>query len=258
MKTYTIAVLDSTFSAFISFVLAFLIINFYVDRPFSIIFAVCLSVPIFIIAFERIKKNNLLKCEKTRKKKAIDNLVYSLCLLERIKVSELFERAINSLDIKTLKRKHGIFIQDKTIALFPIFSFDGISKTDVVRVFNAISQNQKAYILGEKLSSEVKAFIDRFNAKIEFVDGEKVYDFLEKTGCLPQDKLALNNSRGKKLEFFKKLIRKKHSNKFLIFGLSLILSSWFVPIKMYYIICGCAFLMLSLICRLYGQELKKE
>ena len=76
MKTYTLAVLDSTFSAFISFVLAFLIINFYVDRPFSIIFAVCLSVPIFIIAFDRIKKNNLLKCEKTRKKKAIDNLVY--------------------------------------------------------------------------------------------------------------------------------------------------------------------------------------
>ena len=258
MKSLPIAILDSAFSAFISFILAFLLINFYVDRPFSIIFSICLSIPIFVIAFERIKKSNLLKNTENKKKKAVDNMVYSLCLLERAKLLELFERAINNLEIKTLKRKYGIFIEEKNCAIFPIFNFDGITKTDVVKVYNAISINQKAYILGEKLSSDVKNFMDRFNDRIKFVDGEKTYDFLEKNNSLPRESVVLGKHNANKHKFFKALIKKKNSIKFLIFGISLILSSWFVPIKMYYIICGCIFLMLSLICRLYGQEEKKE
>ncbi len=253
MKTLPVAILDSVFSAFISFVLAFLIINFYIERPFSIIFSLCIAVPIFIIAFDRIKKSNLLKSAFNKKKKAIENMTYSLCLLERAKVLQLFERAINSLDVKTIKKKYGIFIENKNCAVFPIFNFDGITKTDVVKVFNAVPQKQKAYILGEKMTSDVKSFMDRFNARIEFVDAEKVYEFLEKTNCLPQERFISTNSTPKNT-FFKRLIKKKHSSKFLVFGIMLILSSWFVPIKTYYVICGCVFLMLSLICRLYGQE----
>ena len=185
-------------------------------------------------------------------------MVYSLCLLDRHKLLETFEHAINSLGIMTIKRKFGIFIEQKNCAVFPIFNFDGITKTDVVKVYNAISKNQKAYILGDDISNDVKLFMQRFSDKIEFVGGEKVYDFLEKNNALPPKTLLLNQGRENKLSFFKKLIKRKHANKFFIFGITLILSSWFVPIKMYYVICGCAFLMLSLICRLYGQEPKKE
>lgn len=254
MKTLPIAILDSAFSAFISFLLAFLIINFYIERPFSIIFSVCLSAPIFIIAFDRIKKANLLKTTENKKKREIENMVYSLCLLERAKVLQIFERAINSLDVKTIKKKYGIFIENKNCALFPIFNFDGITKTDVVKVFNAVTQKQKAYILGEKITDDVKSFMDRFNGQIEFINAEQTYDFLEKTDCLPRESAYITSQNQNKGKFFKRLIKKNHSSKFFIFGIMLILSSWFVPIKTYYVISGCTFLMLSLICRLYGQE----
>lgn len=258
MKTLPIAILDSAFSAFISFILAFLIINFYIERPFSIIFSVCLSIPIFIIALDRIKKANLLKSASNKKKREIENMIYSLCLLDRTKVLQVFERAINSLDVKTIKKKYGVFIDNKNCAVFPMFNFDGITKTDVVKVFNAITKTQKAYILGEKMTDDVKIFMDRFNGQIEFINAEQTYDFLEKTDCLPRESICSNSQRQNKNGFFKRLINKKHSAKFLIFGIVLILSSWFVPIKMYYVICGCAFLMLSLICRLYGQEKERE
>ncbi len=258
MKTLPIAIIDSAFSAFISFILAFLIINFYTPRPFSIIFAICLSVPIFIIAFDRIKKSKQLKSATSQKSIAIENMVYSLCILERHKLIELFEKAVNSLEIKTLKKKHGIFVEEKNCAIFPIFNFDGITKTDIVKVYNSINSKQKAYILGESLSNDVKNFVERFNGKIEFVDGEKTYDFLQKTNFLPKENLLSNKAIKRKNEFFKKLIKKKHANKFFVFGIIFILSSWFVPIKMYYLTCGCVFLTLSLICRLYGQEEKKE
>lgn len=257
MRTLPIAILDSAFSAFLSFVLAFLIINFYVERPFSIIFSICIAVPIFIIAFGRIKKSMLSKSVENKKKKAVENMVYSLCLLERAKLLELFERAINNLDLKTLKKKHGIFVENKNVAIFPIFNFDGITKTDVVKVYNSVSLKEKAYILGDDIKPEVKSFMNRFSERIEFVEAEKVYQFLEKANSLPQERFPNLNSTDKH-KFFKKLIKKKHANKFLIFGITFILSSWFVPIKTYYVICGCIFLMLSLICRLYGQEKETE
>ena len=257
MRTLPIAILDSAFSAFISFILAFLIINFYIERPFSIIFSICIAVPIFIIAFGRIKKSMLSKSAENKKRKAVENMVYSLCLLERAKLLELFERAINNLDLKTLKKKHGIFVENKNLAIFPIFNFDGITKTDVVKVYNSVSLKQKAYILGDDIKPEVKSFMNRFSERIEFVEAEKVYHFLEKTNSLPQERFPNLNSTDKH-KFFKKLIKKKHANKFLIFGITFILSSWFVPIKTYYVICGCIFLMLSLICRLYGQEKETE
>ena len=258
MKSFILTLLDSAFSAFICFVLSFLIINFYVKRPFSIIFSVCIAIPVFIIALERIKKSNQLKGANNKHRIALENMVYSLCLLERAKLLELFERAINSLDVKTIKKKHGIFIESKNCAVFPIFNFDGITKTDVVKVFNSITKPQKAYIVGEKLSAEVKSFMDRFNQNIEFIDAEKTYQFLEKTNCLPPERLSLTRGEGKKMAFFKRIITRKHSSKFLAFGFLFILSSWFVPIKMYYVVYGCIFLMLSLICRLYGQEPNKE
>ena len=75
MKTLPIAILDSAFSAFISFILAFLIINFYAPKPFSVIFAISISVPIFIIAFDRIKKSKLLKSATNERSVAIENMV---------------------------------------------------------------------------------------------------------------------------------------------------------------------------------------
>lgn len=100
--------------------------------------------------------------------------------------------------------------------------------------------------------------MDRFNGRIEFVDSEKVYDFLEKNNALPREKLYINQSCHGLKTFFRKLIKKKHANKFLAFGTTFIFMSWLVPIKIYYVIFGCIFLMFSLLCRLYGQDVEKQ
>ena len=55
------------------------------------------------------------------------------------------------------------------------------------------------------------------------------------------------------LKTFKNLIKKEQSKRLFLFGLTLILTSYFVPIKAYYITFGGIFLSLSLICRLYGS-----
>ena len=254
MKTYFLSILDSTFSAFIGFLTTFIILSFYIEKPFSIIFAVCFAIPLFIIAFQKIQDKEKSKTADKRKNKQIESLIYSLSLLEKNKLINLFEKAIIRYGEKTLKRKNGIFIEGKPIAVFPIFSFDGVRKTDVVKVFNSVPKSYKAYIFGDKITSEIDEFIARFDNRIEFVGCEKVYSFLEQTLCLPKE----NNSAPKKAfsfrNFLSKLFKRSHSKKYFTFGIIFLIMSCFVPIKLYYVCCACAFLTLSLFCRLFSKD----
>ena len=257
MKTYILSILDSSFSAFIGFVVTFIILNYYIQRPFSIVFSVCIAIPLFIIAFQKIKNNQIEKKNDKQKNQKVEDLIYSLCLLEKHKLYSLFERAIIRFGERTLKRKGGIFIENKQVAVFPIFSFDGITKTDVVRVFNCISKKDTAYIFGDKISKELEAFIARFDNRIKFIDGKKVYSFLEQTSSLiestpiPKKHFSFSN-------FLASVFKKKYSKKYLSFGIIFLLMSYFVPIKIYYVCCGCFFLTISLFCRLFSKDIIKE
>ncbi len=254
MRVSFISILDSAFTAFLSFIATFLILNFYVDRPYSIIFGACISIPIFLIAFEKIKNSTLEKSVDKQKLKAVLNMCNSLCLLERHKKLELFERAINRRGFRTLKKKGGIFIEETNSAVFILFSFDGITKTDVVRVFNSISLKDKAYIFGQSANKELLDFIDRFDERIVFVDGAKTYNLLSESNCLPKE-APISKSKSKMISnFFSRLFLRKNSKKFLTFGIFFMLMSAFVVVKFYYVCCACIFITLSLFCRLLGKE----
>lgn len=253
MKTLSINILDSAFSAFLSFVLTFLILNYFIDRPYSIIISISLSVPIFILSYNKLKKSANIKSLDKLKRKAVENVFYSLCLMEKNSLVALFEKALLRLDYKTIRRKNGVFIDEKKVAIFPIFTFDGITKTDVVRVFNSVPVHFKAYIFGESISQDLQSFIIRFDNRIEFIGIEKVYNLLKQTSCLPKESSLLKNKKFFENGFFKAVFNKRNSKKFLSFGSLFLLMSYFVPIKIYYVISGCVFLTFSLFCRLYGK-----
>ncbi len=255
MRISFLSFLDSAFTAFLSFLCTFLILNFYIERPFSIILGVCIAVPIFIIALEKLNKSSAKKTLDKQKNKDIINMCNALCLLDPIKAIELFERAINRRGFRTLKKKGGIYIEEKNAYVFIIFSFDKITKTDVVRVFNRISPKDKAYIFGQDANAELLDFIDRFNQKIIFVDSNKTYELLSKTNCLPKEPMPL--SKTKKLlisNFLSRLFALKNSKSFLGFGIFFLFMSAFVVIKFYYIACACIFITLSLFCKLFGKK----
>ena len=248
-----LSILDSAFTAFLSFLITFLIFNFYIEKPFSIIFGVCIAILIFLIAIDKISKSSAKKSLDKEKNKAINSMANSLCLLEPVKVIELFEKAINRRGYKTIKKRGGIFIEELKCAVFIIFSFDEITKTDVVKVFNKISSKEKAYIVGQNASAELLEFIARFDHRIEFVDGGKTYELLNGANCLPKEKLMPKKKTMHLKNFLSRLFVRKNSKKYLGFGIFFLLMSSFVVIKFYYITCACIFITLSLFCRLFGR-----
>ena len=254
MQFSFLTILDSAFTAFLSFLSAFLLLNFYIERPYSIILGISIALLVFLIALDKMNKSFAKKSLDKQKNNAVKNMCYSLCLLDKFKITELFERAINRRGFKTLKKRGGIFIEETHSAVFTIFSFDGITKTDVVRVFNSISQKDKAYIFGQSANSDLLDFINRFDGRIEFVNAEKTYNFLSSCNCLPKEQPVYKNNSFLLKNFFSRLFVRKNSKKFLSFGLLFLFMSAFVVIKFYYIVCAFIFITLSLFCRLFSKE----
>ncbi|MBR2499235.1 MAG: hypothetical protein IKB67_05940 [Clostridia bacterium] len=258
MKITPAIIIDTLFTAFISFVLTLITLNYFIKGApaivLSITFSLIISLSIFKCLLTNRTKEKLSKAEKTAK----TNMTNQLNLYSQTQQTNLIERAINSKGCKTERKKGGVFIKEQNIVIFSKFSFDEISKTDIVKAFNNAGREDLIYIFCDAFSPEIKTFADRFDGRIILVGSDKVFRFLTQTDCMPKEKFAF--PEGKKLTFcsFKNVFRKEQSKRLAFFGLTLLLTSYFVPIKAYYIIFGGIFLFLSLICRLYGTSTPKN
>lgn len=254
MLSLPVAILDSVFSAFISFIVCFIILNFYIDKPYSIIFSIIISIPIFIIAFDKISKSKSLQLAKKQNQKNLENMCNSLCLLPKPQLISLFEKALSICGYAPTKTSQGLSLPKQKAFIYPVFSFDGITKTDIVKAFNCIKKGQVAYIFGKDVSSEISSFIDRFDNSVIFIDQQKIYSLLQKTDCLPKEKPPFKTNKLTFKSFFNPFLNRANAKKFVLFGLLFILMSYFAPIKLYYIIVGTSFLIFSLFLRLFTRK----
>ena len=253
MKSLVIAIVDSLFSAFIAFIVAFILLNFYLERPLSIILSIIISLPVFFIALKRINGQRSLSSIKKQTQKKIDNTNCLLCFLEKSKLFSVFEEALTKKGYTVTNKKYGLFIESEHALIIPIFNFDSITKTDIVKAYNYLKKDHTAYVFGNTVSAELSAFIQRFNNRVVFIGGEKTYALLEQTNCLPQNNLPLSINTLTIKKVVSTLLSKVNSKKFLLFGMLFIAMSYFAPLKLYYIIIGALFLAFALVVRLFGR-----
>ena len=252
MKITLALIIDVIFTAFVSFILLFIFSVYFLPRTSSLALSITLSLVFSLLTFKRLSAINQKEKLRNADKKAKNFMVNQLNLYTKLQQTQLFERAINKLGYATERKKGGIFIKDKNLAVFSNFSFDLVSKTDIVKAFNS-ADREDIYIFCDTFSPETKSFADRFDGRIILVSSDKVYKFLKDADCMPEEKFEFSERKKLTLKTFKNLIKKEQSKRLFLFGLTLILTSYFVPIKAYYITFGGIFLSLSLICRLYGS-----
>ena len=82
----------------------------------------------------------------------------------------------------------------------------------------------------------------------------ELYLELEKLGFFPPEKYLLLDENTKPRFNLSAFLRKKNAKNFLVFGIVFSVMSFFVPLKIYYLLWGSVFLVLSLVTRLYGRE----
>lgn len=254
MKITLAMLIDTLFSAFISFIILFIVLNYFTAKSVALTISICLCLIIGLFSFKLMIKKRKKTRLKAADEKAKEIMTAQLNLYTQSEQNELFERAIKKRGYKVERKKGGLVIKEKNVAIFSRFGFDGVSKTDIVKAFNNANKEYTIYVLAQSFSAELKAFANRFGGRIKTVDQNQVYVFLSQNGLLPKQKFEFSKPKQPLLSPFKNVLKKNRAKNHFIFGVIFLLTSYFVPIKIYYVIFGCLFLILSLICHLFGKK----
>lgn len=253
MKFSLSIITDTLFSALVSFLLFFVIVNYFMPRPYSIILSVSMSIIFTTLAFRYLinKKQHL--SHKTVNTKLYDDMVVQLNLMPKPELITFFSDTLKKSGYNVEKKNGGLFIKEQNAYLFFKFGFEFVTKADIVKVFNSKERTSKGYLFADSFDQEVKEFANRFD-NLFTVDSKQLFAFLQENNCLPENKYQLNTPSFNRLKAIKSLIDRKKAKTFAIFGISFLFMSYFVLYKIYYLVCGTLFLILSLICLLFGEK----
>lgn len=249
MKKYLIALIsDCLFYAFAVFLLIFLLLNYFLPRISALILSVTFSLVIsfFIFAHLRKKKSNLFLSKQ--EKKNMENFVTLLNFLKKKDILLYLQNVFGG------EIKNGRLYDEKNKKIIAVkFGYSPLTKSDIVREYNAQKNGYSSVVYGE-FSSDILDFSSRFNKKIELKTGEDIFLTLKEKGLLTfKQNLALKEE--KKGYDFRRLLKTQNARKTCVFGMLMLIFSYFVPYKTYYLITGGLFLTLSLTAKLFGKSI---
>ena len=134
-----------------------------VSLTLSITFSLFFALTFFFISKKRQEK----KKTKIKETKNIDELMIELNFLSKQSVYAMFTKAFTSLDKTVEKVSRGLNIKEDKTFIFFAFSFEGITKTDVLKAYNLLKKEYKCLIYTSFCSPETEKFIERFGGIIK-------------------------------------------------------------------------------------------
>lgn len=263
MKNFPLAtVIDTFLTAILGFLFCFLVLNYFVDKPYSLIIAVALGIMIAVLVYKvSIKKFRKRQNEKAQTEQS-ELVLNQLDFLSSSELTTLFSKAFEDDGKKVEKKRGYIYLKESKIAVFLSFGFENKSKKEIVKAYTYTCDKEKdiakAVILSSEFPSEIIEFANRFGGKIKLVHGNDVYKLLLKHDNLPKITCEILKSQKVKRRKLSSLLYKKNSRKFLLFGLMFLLMSYVVPIKLYYLICGGLMLIFGFTLMFFGKYTEEE
>lgn len=252
MKNFPLSVLtDGLFSYLICFIAAFPVAACFMPRPAAFAAAVTLSSVLTVFIVKRLLKKRSTELTARGEKKAAEDALTALNLSDPSENLSLFKTAYEKKGFTVTVDKSALRLTGEKTVVCPVFGFDGLTKTDVVRAANAKRAKESVIIYTAEASAGVKEFASRFTG-LTLVCGGETYLFLKNAGCLP--KTREGTFKTKKRLNIENLFTKKKAKTFFGFGAFFLLSSFFVPYKTYYIVCGVIMAALAVISLLFGKN----
>lgn len=253
MKSFSLpAIIDGTVTAIFGFVFYFITISYFAPMPFSIIMAISLTImSILLIVKIDLNKHKKLRQEHQKKFEA-EEVLTKLDFMSKTELYTLFSKVFEKQNIKFEKRKNYLYLPEEKKGIFFSFGFENKSKAEIVKAYNLIDSQDKAEIYSSDFPKDIKDFASRFGGKISLISGIQIYEMLKEVDLLPEKENFLFPIKEPKKER-KVFFTKKRAKSFLSFGTIFLLMSYFVPIKLYYVICGGIMLFIGLFCLFFGK-----
>ena len=253
MKNYLPIIADSLFCSFLSFFILKIIFSTFLSNTTSNVFSLVIALSMFIVFFAVFNKKFSSRTAKKKEEKQSKQVLTNLLFLSNDKVFDLFFSAFTILNKSPKKLGAKIFLPEDNVVVFLSFNIDGLNKSQIIKVFNSLLEGQKALILCYDCNAETINFAKNFNNKIKIKSGFEVYSILKEANLFPENSVLPFVKDSPKYNF-KLLFNKKRAKSYFFFGIIFLLYSFIVPIKIYYIIIGCIFLLASLACFLFAKN----
>lgn len=253
MKKFTLFT-DVVFISFCVFLFSYALTRFFLPYAVSLVasatFSALFSLLLVKIFLERLRKTKSVKTEQ----KAFTETCFELDFMNSAEVKKLFESVFVKKGFTAVKRKKYLYLPQKNMLVFIKFGFEKITKTDIVAAYNSLGDNESLTLISSDYTEEITNFAQKFNKKIRLYDSKAAYKLLKETDSLPELKHNSFYAEQKPEMKLKNIFRKKHAKRFLLLGAYFTVFSFFVSVKLYYVIAGGIFLLLSAALRFFGKS----
>ena len=248
MRTRFSIISDTVFILFSSFVILSVFLYYFTPYPFSLIIAFSLAIISGVLFYKTANRKKAKSIDGKLEKQKYENAMINLSVSEKEKQADFFYSLY-------CKKEDGSKIKDGTIelknggAILPFFSFSETDRGEVLRAL--IKYKNGVTLLAENFSDSERAFFGKFN-NLTLKDGKEVFSDMKTANLFPEE-VIIPEKRKRKISFFLPLHKKK-AVSFLLYGLFFLSFSFFVPIKIYYLAFGTAFILSAVLSRIFGKD----
>lgn len=266
MRSNFAKVLDSIILALVFSVLIYAWMRFYTkNTSMSIVVGICSGLLIMavlnIIFYNREQKLNINKTTKSNAEKLSLNLLCST----QSEINTFFAKILNSLG-KIKKSKNYLEIKENSAQndlhstmhstlIFPEFNKENFTLEDLFRVIKTATKlNAKEIkIFAPTVDETAKTFAKQINnLKIDFVDKYSLYNnyIAGKFENALIEKIDISKPKINYAGLLRYAVNQKRARHYLLFGLLILLMSFLVPFKIYYLVLGSLLCLIALIVKI--------
>ena len=243
---------DAFFRILIIFLACFVWCRYFIDNLWislvaTIFLTIIIDLTINFVKNKRQKKKNTYKEEDEKIQQYINTFIFSE---DNFSVNFFYELA----KIKHQAQKKNKYIEvvntNKKIILFPYFIYRDFNSDDLVLVYNKTKKemSSRLIICTNTIDNNAIKLAQKLPLDVYILDGNQVYEkLLKKYNYFPYlTKLKSETKIGFK-EILSYALNKKRTKGYFIASVILLLSSFFVPYKIYYVVMATLLLILSLV-----------
>ncbi len=253
MKRFTFF---KTFDAFFRILIIFLacfvwcryfINNIWLSLVVTIICTILIDLSINIIRNKKQKKKSVLKEEDEKIQQYINTFIFSE---DSYSINFFYELAKLKHQAQKKSKFIEIFHTNKKIILFPYFIYRDFNTDDLVLIYNQIKKetSTRLVICTNKVDSNTIKLAQKLPLEIYVLDGNQIYEkLLTKYNYFPPLTKLKSEAKLEFKDLISYALNKKRTKGYFIASVVLLLSSFFVPYKIYYVIMSTILLVLSLI-----------
>lgn len=266
MRSNFAKILDSIVLALVFSVLIYAWMRFYTkNTSMSIVVGICSGLLIMavlnIIFYNREQKLNINKTTKSNAEKLSLDLLCST----QSEINTFFAKILDSLG-KIKKSKNYLEIKENSAQndlhstmhstlIFPEFNKENFTLEDLFRVIKTATKlNAKEIkIFAPTVDETAKTFAKQINnLKIDFVDKYSLYNnyIAGKFENALIEKIDISKPKINYAGLLRYAVNQKRARHYLLFGLLILLMSFLVPFKIYYLVLGSLLCLIALIVKI--------